>query len=86
MLPNEANTQYAAFRDHYGTIQRDLYTHEPIGFPDNNPANAYVVCTTCHTPHSMYTFSVSQPSTGSLTYTKAASGTYPDVLLRVGAV
>ena len=25
--------------------------------PDTNPANGYLVCTTCHTPHSMYTFS-----------------------------
>jgi len=77
ILPNEANTQYAAFRDHYGTFNVTYTRANPLVLPDNNPANAYVVCTTCHTPHSIYTFSVSQPTTGSLTYTKAASGTYP---------
>ena len=75
--PNEANPQYAAFRDHYGTFNVTYTRTNPLVLPDNNPANAYVVCTTCHTPHSMYTFSVSQPATGSLAYTKAPSGTYP---------
>jgi cytochrome c553 len=28
-----------------------------VVMPDTNPANAYLVCTTCHTPHTMYTFS-----------------------------
>ena len=28
-----------------------------VVMPDTNPDNAYLVCTTCHTPHTMYTFS-----------------------------
>ncbi len=75
--PNEANAQYAAFRDHYGTFNVTYTRTNPLVLPTANAADAYVVCTTCHTPHSMYTFSVSQPATGTLTYTKAPSGTYP---------
>jgi hypothetical protein len=77
ILPNEANTQYAAFRDHYGTFNVTYTRTNPLVLPDATAANAYVVCTTCHTPHSMYTFSITQPATGNLTYTKAPSGTYP---------
>ncbi len=75
--PNESNSQYAAFRDHYGTFNVTYTRTNPLVLPTANAADAYVVCTTCHTPHSMYTFSVTQPATGSLTYTKAATGTYP---------
>ena len=79
--PNEANAQYAAFRDHYGTFNVTYTRTNPLVLPTANAADAYVVCTTCHTPHSMYTFSVSQPAPGStpatLTYTKAPTGTYP---------
>ena len=28
-----------------------------VVMPTNTPADAYLICTTCHTPHSMYTFS-----------------------------
>jgi hypothetical protein len=77
LLPNEGNAQYAAFRDHYGTFNVTYTRTNPLVLPSANAADAYVVCTTCHTPHSMYTFSVSQPATGSLSYTKAVTGTYP---------
>jgi hypothetical protein len=43
ILPNEANTQYAAFRDHYGTFNVTYTRANPLVLPDNNPANAYVV-------------------------------------------
>jgi hypothetical protein len=77
ILPNEANTAYAAFRDHYGTFNVTYTRTNPLVLPTTNAADAYVVCTTCHTPHTMYTYSVTQPATGNLTYTKAASGVYP---------
>ncbi len=64
LQPNPANTAYIAFINHYGSFNvTQSSTAYPAGgrttpvvMPDNNPAHAYVVCTTCHTPHSMYVF------------------------------
>jgi hypothetical protein len=76
---NESNAAYAAFRDHYGTFQVTYTRTNPLVVPTNVAADAYVVCTTCHTPHTMYTYSVNQPAppAAPLLYTKAATGTYP---------
>jgi hypothetical protein len=62
-LPSDAN--YLAFINHYGsfnvTMKSTAYPAggraNPLVLPTTNVADAYLVCTTCHTPHSMYTFS-----------------------------
>jgi len=78
LQPNPAKPNYIAFINHYGSFQVTQKTTaypsgaraQPMVLPTNNPADAYVVCTTCHTPHSMYTFS-------GVAGGQAASGTYP---------
>jgi hypothetical protein len=51
-------TKYQAFMANYGAPNIISNGHgTPVVLPDTNPANAYVVCTTCHTPHSMYVYS-----------------------------
>jgi len=65
---------YVAFAGHYGAPNIISNGHgSPVALPDSNPANAYLLCTTCHTPHSMYTASANAdaPIAG------AATGTYP---------
>ncbi len=65
LQPNPANAAYMAFINHYGSFQLTQSTTAypaggrttPVVMPTSNPADAYLVCTTCHTPHSMYTFS-----------------------------
>ena len=65
ILPNPADSNYAAFISHYGSFNVTMAnTANPAGgranplvLPTTNPADAYLVCTTCHTPHTMYTFS-----------------------------
>ncbi len=67
-------TKYQNFVAHYGAPNIISNGHgSPVVLPDTNPADAYVVCTTCHTPHSMYTASANAdaPING------AATGTYP---------
>ena len=40
---------------HYGLPSITSNGHgAPVALPDTNPANAYLTCATCHTPHSMY--------------------------------
>lgn len=58
------NAAFLAFYAHYGAFNiTGRSTAYPSGGranvvkPDNIPANAYLVCTTCHTPHTMYTYS-----------------------------
>jgi hypothetical protein len=52
---NPTKTAYVAFANHYGAPTIISNGHgAPVAFPDQNPANAYLLCTTCHTPHSMY--------------------------------
>jgi hypothetical protein len=73
-LPSDAN--YLAFINHYGsfnvTMKSTAYPAggraNPLVLPTTNVADAYLVCTTCHTPHSMYTFSGTAG---------AVNGTYP---------
>ncbi|HEY7616089.1 MAG TPA: hypothetical protein VH744_04740 [Terriglobales bacterium] len=66
---NPASTSYVLFAQHYGTFN----VTSGLVLPTSTAADAYVVCTTCHTPHSMYTFnaSSSKPVAGN------TSGTYP---------
>ncbi len=80
LLPNTANTQFMNFMGHYGAFNitqksgtnysggRTTGVVIPAGATD--ATTAYVVCTTCHTPHSMYTFSGNVRNS-------ATSGTYP---------
>ena len=49
---NEPTQAYASFKAAYGAFQVPKMVIE--GTP--TAANAYVVCTTCHTPHTMYLF------------------------------
>lgn len=56
------NAQYLEFIANYGapTFFGRTPPVLPEGFVDGSaPTNAYIVCTTCHTPHSMYTSSAS---------------------------
>jgi hypothetical protein len=65
---------FTAFVTHYGLPNITSNGHSaPVALPDSNPANAYLLCTTCHTPHSMYTASANAdaPIDG------LAKGTYP---------
>lgn len=65
--PDTANSQFMAFYNNYGAFN---ITQTATGFPAGgrtsgvvipagavDASTAYVVCTTCHTPHSMYIFS-----------------------------
>ena len=65
LQPNPAKADFIAFYNHYGAFNiTQSSTAYPSGgrtngviLPTTNPADAYLVCTTCHTPHTMYTFS-----------------------------
>jgi len=70
------DAQYLEFVNNYGapTFFGRTPPVLPTGFVDGSaPTNAYVVCTTCHTPHTMYT------STASATNKIAglSAGTFP---------
>ena len=64
LQPNPADTAYMTFISHYGSFNvTQSSTAYPAGgratpvvMPTTDPKDAYLVCTTCHTPHSMYTF------------------------------
>ena len=67
-------TNYQAFANHYGAPNIISNGHgSPVALPDNIPGDAFLLCTTCHTPHSMYTASANAdaPIAGQ------AKGTYP---------
>ncbi len=80
LQPNSSNAAYMAFYANYGAFNvtqkngtnysggRTTGVVIPTGAAD--PSTAYVVCTTCHTPHSMYTFSGNVKN-------QSTSGTYP---------
>jgi len=56
------DAQYLEFINNYGapTFFGRTPPVLPTGFVDGSaPTNAYIVCTTCHTPHTMYTSSAS---------------------------
>ncbi len=48
---------YQAFVNHYGAPNIITNGHgSPVVIVDSAPQKSFVVCTTCHTPHSMYVF------------------------------
>jgi hypothetical protein len=52
---NPAKTAYVNFINHYGAPSITSNGHSsPVVLNGTSPAAAYVVCITCHTPHSMY--------------------------------
>lgn len=65
LQPKSTDAAYMAFYNHYGAfnITRSSTAYPSGGrtngvvMPDTDPAHGYLVCTTCHTPHTMYTFS-----------------------------
>jgi hypothetical protein len=69
------DANFTAFVTHYGLPSITSNGHAaPVAIPPSNlPADAYLLCTTCHTPHSMYTASANAdaPING------LAKGTYP---------
>jgi len=68
------DANFTAFINHYGLPNITSNGHgSPVELPDNNPADAYLTCGTCHTPHSMYIASANAdaPIAGSST------GNYP---------
>lgn len=70
------DAQYLEFISNYGapTFFGRTPPVLPEGFTDGSaPTNAYVVCTTCHTPHSMYTSSASSSNK----IAGLSSGTFP---------
>jgi hypothetical protein len=68
------DASFTAFVTHYGlpTITSNGHA-SPVALPDTNPANAYLTCGTCHTPHSMFVASANAdaPING------LAAGKYP---------
>jgi len=54
--PKAGDTQYLLFATHYGTPSITSNGHSsPVAIPNaTDPTTAYLLCTTCHTPHSMY--------------------------------
>jgi cytochrome c553 len=71
-----ADAQYLEFIGNYGapTFFGRTPPVLPTGFVDGSaPTNAYLVCTTCHTPHTMYTSSAS----GSNKIAGLSSGVFP---------
>jgi hypothetical protein len=74
LKPDTTKTAFMAFVNHYGVPSITSNGHgSPVALPDTNPANAYLTCGTCHTPHSMYIASANAdaPING------LAKGTYP---------
>ena len=64
LQPNPSKADFIAFYNNYGGFNiTGRSTAYPSGgrvnlvLPDTTVGNAYVVCTTCHTPHTMYTYS-----------------------------
>ena len=52
---NTTKTAYVAFAANYGAPSIISNGHSaPVALPDGTATNAYLLCTTCHTPHSMY--------------------------------
>ncbi|MBZ5573038.1 MAG: hypothetical protein LAO09_14295 [Acidobacteriia bacterium] len=74
LVIDTSKTSYVAFANHYGAPSIISNGHSaPVALPTTNPADAYLLCTTCHTPHSMYIASANAdaPING------LAAGTYP---------
>jgi hypothetical protein len=49
------DANFTTFISHYGLPNITWNGHSaPVALPTTNPADAYLICITCHTPHSMY--------------------------------
>jgi len=49
------DTNFTTFINHYGLPSITSNGHSsPVAMPTTNPDDAFLTCTTCHTPHSMY--------------------------------
>ena len=49
------DANFTVFTQHYGLPSITSNGHSsPVALPTTNPADAYLLCITCHTPHSMY--------------------------------
>jgi hypothetical protein len=49
------DANFTTFTQHYGLPSITSNGHAaPVALPTTSPADAYLLCTTCHTPHSMY--------------------------------
>ena len=79
LLPDSTKADFMAFYNHYGGFNITTRVSgsfesggraSPLVLPTTNKNDAYLVCTTCHTPHSMYAFSGRVKN-------QSASGTYP---------
>jgi hypothetical protein len=65
LQPNTSNTQLMTFISHYGlfNITQRTSANPSAGrttgvvLPTTNPADAYLTCITCHTPHTMHLYS-----------------------------
>ena len=65
---------FTQFVQHYGLPSITSNGHaSPVVLPNTTPANAYLVCTTCHTPHSMYIASANADAP----INNLPKGTYP---------
>jgi nitrate/TMAO reductase-like tetraheme cytochrome c subunit len=63
LLPN-GNAAYTEFIGNYGAPNIISNGHgSPVVLPDQTSDNAYLVCTTCHTPHAMYIASANKYAT-----------------------
>lgn len=68
------DSNFTTFVTHYGLPNITSNGHSsPVALPTTNPDDAYLLCTTCHTPHTMYVASANAdaPING------LAAGTYP---------
>lgn len=49
------DANFTTFTQHYGLPNITSNGHSsPVALPDTDPTHAYLLCITCHTPHSMY--------------------------------
>ena len=74
LKPITTDANFTAFINHYGLPSIVSNGHSsPVALPSSDPNAAYLLCITCHTPHSMYVASANAdaPING------AAKGTYP---------
>ncbi len=70
-----ADPNFTIFVNHYGLPSITSNGHaSPVALPDTTtPGNAYLLCTTCHTPHSMY---IASANADAPIHTRT-SGTFP---------
>ena len=68
------DANFTTFTPHYGLPSITSNGHSsPVALPTQNPDDAYLLCTTCHTPHSMYIASAN----GDAPIHQLTKGTFP---------